>query len=83
MDNQEYTKNDIVVPDIIDRLMDIYHADAADAADEIERLRAMLDAVDDLHGPTSVEDPRCASCGDWPCPTHLIVCDECREPHRG
>lgn len=43
MDNQKYTENGIVVPDIIDRLMDIYHADAADAADEIERLRKEVD----------------------------------------
>ena len=51
--------------------------------DEIKRLRAVLDAVDDLHEPTSVENPRCSSCGDWPCPTHLIVCDECKGGRRG
>ena len=53
------------------------------AADEIERLRAVLDAVADLHESTSVDDPRCASCGDWPCQTHLIICDECKEARRG
>lgn len=53
------------------------------AIDEIERLRAVLDAVDDLHEPTSADNPRCSSCGDWPCPTHLIVCDECEEARRG
>lgn len=51
---------------------------------EIERLRTVLDAVNDLHQPTSVDDPRCLACDhDWPCPTHLIVCDGCKEARRG
>lgn len=80
----------MTVDDIITRLARTKFMQDADiealcdeAAAEIKRLRAMLDAVDDLHDLTSVEDPRCASCGDYPCPTHLIVCDECREAHRG
>lgn len=51
------------------------------AADEIERLLTMVNAVEDLHDTTSTNDPRCSSCGEWPCPTHLIVCGECGETH--
>lgn len=50
--------------------------------DEIERLRAVIDAVADLHDLTKVDSPWCPSCHDWPCATHLIVCDECREARR-
>ena len=66
-------------PTDIDNILDLKD----EASDEIERLRAVLDAVGDLHDLTSVEDPRCSSCGDWPCPTHLIVCDECKGGRRG
>ena len=78
------------VDDIIKRLRGSIPGDPdyklkliSDAAAEIERLRAMLDAVANLHEPTSVNDPRCSSCGNWPCRTHLAVCDECRGVHRG
>lgn len=41
---------------------------------EIERLRVVLGAVDDLHSPRLVHDSTCAMCGhDWPCETHLLV----------
>jgi len=53
------------------------------AADEIERLRSVIDAVADLHEPDHTNEPRCLSCGDWPCPTHLILCNECKEARRG
>ena len=48
------------------------------AADEIERLRAVIEAVANLHDPDHTTEPRCLSCGDWPCPTHLIVSREYR-----
>lgn len=54
-----------------------------DAADEIERLRAVIDAVANLHDFDHVDDPRCTECGEWPCSTHLIVCQECKEARRG
>ena len=51
---------------------------AATAADEIERLRAVLDAIDALHQPYPLGDGRtsedCDECGDrWPCPTYLLI----------
>lgn len=40
--------------------------------DEIERLRAAIDAVDDLHSPLAHDT--CLACGhDWPCPTHQLI----------
>jgi len=56
-----------------------------EAADEIERLRAVLDAIDALHQPYPLGDGRtsedCDECGDrWPCPTarllHPMTLDE-------
>jgi len=49
-----------------------------EAADEIERLRAVLDAIDALHQPYPLGDGRtsedCDECGDrWPCPTYLLI----------
>jgi len=49
------------------------------AADEIERLRAVLDAIDALHQPYPLGDGRirwqhCDECDfEWPCPTHLLI----------
>jgi hypothetical protein len=53
------------------------------AADEIERLRRLIDAVSDLHDLDHIDNPSCTQCGEWPCPTHLIVCAECKEARRG
>jgi len=40
------------------------------AADEIERLRAVLDAIDALHRGMY----HCNECDfEWPCPTHLLI----------
>jgi len=40
------------------------------AADEIERLRAVLDAIDALHRGLYY----CCECDyEWPCPTHLLI----------
>ena len=49
---------------------------------EIERLRAVLDAIDALHQPDSVSE-MCEQClFEWPtCPTHLLLHPE--EAHRG
>lgn len=52
-----------------------------EAADEIERLRQIIDDVDELHNWGKTDDPCCQVCGVWPCPTHLLVCGECRRPH--
>lgn len=46
------------------------------AADEIVRLRAVLDAVDALHQPYESHIPHmtCECCGYiWPCDTHLLI----------
>jgi len=61
-------------------------ADAIEARDaEIERLRAVLNAIDALHQPYPLGDGRtsedCDECGDrWPCPTarllHPMTLDE-------
>ena len=70
--------------DIVDFLQCIYDEDACGqctfclAKAEIERLRAVLDAIDALHQPYSLGDGRtsedCDECGDrWPCPTHLLI----------
>ena len=51
----------------------------AEAADEIERLRAVLDAIDPLHQPYNGQrGTRWCEAGDcddsgWPCPTHLLI----------
>ena len=51
-----------------------------EAADEIERLRAVLDAIDALHSRMEFDDISqewyCAECNEyavWPCPTHLLL----------
>lgn len=82
-----------MVDDIVTRLRDTLcscaeaylddDCDACKAADEIERLRAVVDAVDDLHGPDHVDNPRCTECGEWPCSTHIIVCQEHKDARRG
>lgn len=47
------------------------------AADEIVRLRAVLDAIDAIHAEEWVERWQavvCAECATvWPCQTHLLV----------
>lgn len=48
------------------------------AADEIERLRALLESIEDLHNWGSTDNPCCESCSVWPCKTHLLLCGECR-----
>lgn len=83
-----------MVDDIVTRLNYFWQSDlycdpeftiqlCDEAADEIERLRAAIDAVADLHEPDHTNEPRCLSCGDWPCLTHLILCNECKEARRG
>lgn len=57
--------------------------DLCKANAEIERLRNVIDAVADLHEPDHTNEPRCLSCGEWPCLTHLILCNECKEARRG
>lgn len=81
---------DDIVTKLRNRYPDVVHAHLlADAelvgaaAAEIERLRAVLDDIADLHEPSSVLNPGCHECGEWPCRTHLIVCSECRESRRG
>ena len=40
---------------------------------EIERLRAIVTTVDDLHSPRLAHDT-CLGCDhNWPCPTHLLI----------
>ena len=50
---------------------------AATAADEIVRLRAVLDAIDALHQPVIDSEwlvKRCEQCDmEWPCRTHLLL----------
>jgi hypothetical protein len=48
---------------------------AEDAADEIMRLRAVLDAIDAQHTSfTEDGDEFCHVCvGAWPCRTHLLI----------
>jgi len=42
------------------------------ATDEIERLRAVLDAIDALHQQGALY--HCPECDfEWPCPTHLLI----------
>jgi hypothetical protein len=49
-----------------------------EAIAEIERLRAVIDAVDDLHSPRIAHDT-CLACGhDWPCPTYQLTIKEAR-----
>jgi len=62
--------------DIVTRLREVATAaprlvpEAAEAADEIERLRAVLDAIDALHRGMY----HCNECDfEWPCPTHLLI----------
>lgn len=51
------------------------------ALDEIERLRTVLDAIDDLHSPRIAHDT-CVACDhDWPCPTQQLLHSE--EARRG
>lgn len=73
--------------DVVTRLRE-FHPDVDDypgyeAADEIVRLRAVLDAIDALH--TSYEDGTeqvCHECyGLWPCRTHSLLHPE--EARRG
>jgi hypothetical protein len=46
-----------------------------EAADEIVRLRAVLDAIASLHTPRHRLDPTwCHPCDDeWPCATYLLI----------
>jgi hypothetical protein len=44
----------------------------ADAADEIERFRAELDAIDALHQPIILGACRQCNCM-WPCQTHVLL----------
>ena len=48
---------------------------AATAADEIERLRAVLDAIDELHQPGGPKNwTICTHCRvEWPCPTAKVL----------
>ena len=53
--------------------------EAHKAADEIVRLRAVLDSIDALHWrktefPECGNDEWCGGCGwPWPCPDHLLL----------
>ncbi len=43
---------------------------------EIERLQAVLDAIDALHQPDAApeHDPQCTACRRfWPCRTHVLL----------
>lgn len=48
-------------------------ANAQAMRDEIERLRAIVATVDDLHSCRLAHDTCLACYRDWPCPTHLLI----------
>lgn len=53
-----------------------------DCADEIERLRAVLDAIDALHQPDYEYPDECTECDfAWPCDTNLLI--HSQEARRG
>jgi hypothetical protein len=59
---------------VIDALADLHH----NAADEIERLRALIAAIDARHCSEEVFGGGywldCFGCGHpWPCPDHLLI----------
>ena len=82
-DKQNYTKTGIDQShDIVTRLRTgrpsaVYDI-AQHAADEIERLQAIVAIVDDLHSPRLAHDTCLACYRDWPCPTHLLIHPETR-----
>lgn len=85
-DKQNYTKTGIEqAGDIVTRLQEQSQAPALawleDAADEIERLRAALDAIDARHVPDDLKWWCCEDGNDWPCRTHLLLHPE--EASRG
>ena len=75
--------------DIVDRLTEwtsigwdetddtLLEHDISEAAGEIVRLRAVLDAIDALHQPVIDSEwlvKRCEQCDmEWPCRTHLLI----------